>query len=215
MTAYGRLRDDNAGRPATRRLAVELLGQALALLDDDLAAARCRVEDAFALLSDSPEIKPTKHRMLAQWKIRRAEEYISAHLGSSLRLQDVARSVDMSAGYFSRAFKKAIGVSYSEYVTKNRLDLAKRLLLTSDSPIAEVARGVTRGSVKTNRRGDKTTVSVRPSQPRFSAALLNATSFVETKDGSAARPTPNATTNPTIRRFVGAVSGCNKEMAAT
>jgi AraC-like DNA-binding protein len=139
MTAFGRPSDDNAGRPDTRRLVLELLAQALALLDDEPTAARCRIKDASALLSDSPEIKRTKHRTLAQWKIRKAEEYINAHLGSCLRIQDVARSVDMSTGYFSRAFKKATGSSYSEYVTKNRLDLAKRLLLTSDSPIAEIA----------------------------------------------------------------------------
>ena len=139
MTAYGKPSDDNVESPDTRRLALELLAQALTFLDNDLTAARCRIEDAFALLSESPEIKRTKHRMLAQWKIRKAEDYINAHLGSCLRVQDVARSVDMSTGYFSRAFKKAIGVSYSDYVTKSRLDLAKRLLLTSDSPIAEVA----------------------------------------------------------------------------
>ncbi|NPU09697.1 helix-turn-helix transcriptional regulator [Bradyrhizobium sp. 83002] len=126
MTAYGRPHDDDVGRPDTPRLVLELLRQALELLDDNPGAGRCRVEDAFALLSESSEPKRTKHRALAQWKIRKAEEYINAHLGACLRIQDVARLVDMSTGYFSRAFKKAFGASYSEYVTKNRLDLAKR-----------------------------------------------------------------------------------------
>ncbi|WP_083909666.1 helix-turn-helix transcriptional regulator [Rhodopseudomonas sp. B29] len=139
MTAYGRPRGDHAERPDRRRLALELLGQALALFDDDHDTARCRVEDAFALLSGSPEVKRAKHRMLTQWKIQEAEEYINAHLGSCLRIRDVARAVDMSTGYFSRAFKKAAGISYSEYVTRNRLERAKRMLLTSNSPIAEVA----------------------------------------------------------------------------
>ena len=41
--------------------------------------------------------------------------------------------------YFSRAFKASVSVSYSEFVTRMRLDLAKHLLLTTDRPIAEIA----------------------------------------------------------------------------
>jgi len=138
MPVSGKLRIERAERPDVR-LVAQLLGEALSLFEDDRNAARRRVEDACALLNASAEIERPKRRMLAEWQVRRAEKFIRANLGSRLRIDDVAQSVNLSTSYFSRAFKRTIGRSYSEYVTKARLDLAKRLLLTSESPIAEIA----------------------------------------------------------------------------
>lgn len=138
MSASGKLRVECPEHPDTR-LVLQLLEQALALLGNDRFAAERRVGDAIALLSAAAETERPRRRMLAEWQVRRAEEFIRIHLGSCLRIQDVARSVNLSTSYFSRAFKKSSGVSYSDYVTKERLDLAKRLLLTSDAPISEIA----------------------------------------------------------------------------
>jgi AraC-like DNA-binding protein len=138
MPASGKFCTEHAERPDTR-LVLQLLEQALTLLGDDGNAARRRVEDAIALLSAAAQTMPPGHRMLAEWQVRRVEERIRNHLGSRLRIDDVARSINLSASYFSRAFKRTTGVSYSDYVMKERLDLAKRLLLSSDSPIAEIA----------------------------------------------------------------------------
>ena len=68
-----------------------------------------------------------------------AEEFIRNNLDSNLKINDVARSARLSTSYISRAFKMTVGVSYCEYVTKVRLDLAKQLLLTSELPVAEIA----------------------------------------------------------------------------
>jgi transcriptional regulator GlxA family with amidase domain len=138
MAVAEKLHDDQAEHPDLR-LVLQLLGQALTLLDGDLGAARRRVEDALALLSTSPETERPKNRILSDRQVRKAEEFIRDHLGTCLRIEDVARSANLSSSYFSRAFKKTIGISYSEFVMKERLDLAKRLLLTSNASIAEVA----------------------------------------------------------------------------
>jgi AraC family transcriptional regulator len=138
MSASGKLSVECTERSDTR-LVLQLLEQALLLLGEDRPAAERRVEDAIALLSATAETERPRRRMLAEWQVRRAEEFIRIHLGSCLRIQDVARAVNLSTSYFSRAFKRTSGVSYSDYVTKERLDLAKRLLLTSDSPISEIA----------------------------------------------------------------------------
>jgi transcriptional regulator GlxA family with amidase domain len=138
MIVSGKLLVENGERP-DRMLVLQLLGEALTLLECDRIAARRRVEDALALLNAFPEAQRPKRRMLADWQVRRAEEFVHAKLGGCLRIEDVARAVKLSTSYFSRAFKRSVGVSYSEYVIKARLDLAKRLLLTSQSPIAEIA----------------------------------------------------------------------------
>lgn len=125
--------------PPDIRLVVELLGEALSLFDHDRNAARRRIKDACALLRARAESKRSRDQKHAEWKIQDAQEFICDNLGSSLKINDVARSVGLSTSYFSRAFKATVGLSYSEYVTKARLDLAKRLLLTSELPIAEIA----------------------------------------------------------------------------
>ena len=121
------------------KLVLQLLGQALATLDDDRVIARLRIQDAVALLSGVAEGARPKHRLLTKWQMRRVEEFIWARLGAGLRFEEVARCVNLSPSYFSRAFKQTVGVAYTNYVTKQRLELAKRLLLTTDSPIAEIA----------------------------------------------------------------------------
>ncbi len=138
MTIFHKLCVDGSEQPDIR-LVVQLLGEALSLFDVDRNAARRRIEDARALLQACRESDRSKHQMLAGWQIRRAEEFILNNLGSSLRIHDVARFMSLSTSYFSRAFKTTVGISYSEYVTKARLDLAKRLLLTSELSIAEIA----------------------------------------------------------------------------
>jgi len=120
-------------------LVIRLLREALSLFDIDRHAARQRIKDACALLRVRIETRQSNGQMLAGRKIRRAEEFIRNNLGSNLKIHEVARSVRLSTSYFSRAFKTTVGMSYSDYVTKSRLDLAKRLLLTSESPIAEIA----------------------------------------------------------------------------
>lgn len=117
----------------------QLLGEALTLLECDRIEVRRRVEDALALLGASAAAGLPKRRMLADWQIRKAEEFVHANLGDCLRIEDVARAVKLITSYFSRAFKKSVGLSYSEYVMKARLALAKRMLLKSEAPITEIA----------------------------------------------------------------------------
>ena len=45
----------------------------------------------------------------------------------------------MSPAHFSRSFKAATGSAPHEYVSLQRLDLAKRLLLTSDRLLIDIA----------------------------------------------------------------------------
>ena len=120
-------------------LVAQLLGEALTLFDRDREEARRRIEHAFALSRTRNGNKLIESGgMLAGWQLRRAVGYIENNVGTSLRIEEVARVVNLSASYFSRAFKASVGVCYSEFVAQARLALAKRLLLTTDLPIAEI-----------------------------------------------------------------------------
>ena len=129
-----------AGSPgAGDGLVAQLLGEALALFDRDSDGARRRIEHAFALSRTRSDNKLVESGgMLADWQLRRAVGYIENNLGTSLRIEEVANRVNLSASYFSRAFKASAGVCYSEFVAQARLALVKRLLLTTELPIAEI-----------------------------------------------------------------------------
>lgn len=120
-------------------LVAQLLGEALTLFDQDRNEARRRIEHAFALSRTRNDNKLAENSgTLAGWQLRRAVGHIETNLGTNLRIEDVANSVNLSASYFSRAFKASVGVCYSEFVAQARLALAKRLLLTTELPIAEI-----------------------------------------------------------------------------
>ena len=120
-------------------LLLSLLSEALSLFEKDRTTARQRLECAFALIRAEVSPAVSDRGVLAKWRDRKVKNYIRDNLGSSLRIEDVARTVDLSASYFSRAFKATTGIAYTIYVMRARIALAKQLLLTTDTPISEIA----------------------------------------------------------------------------
>ena len=76
---------------------------------------------------------------LAPWQEKRAKEVLQSHLGGGLVLEDVARECRLSVGHFSRAFRQTTGMAPHQWVMRQRIDTAKRLLATSRMTLAEVA----------------------------------------------------------------------------
>ena len=121
------------------RLINALLCEALSLLDQDQASARRRIESARSLIQLHGHEERPKHRLMAEWQLRRAKEFMQKNLAAPLRIEVVARHVQLSASHFSRAFKATAGVSYSDFLAKIRIGHAKQLLLTTGISISEVA----------------------------------------------------------------------------
>ncbi len=65
--------------------------------------------------------------------------YIKAHLDSDLSLQKVAEYVHFHPNYLSGKLKEKVGLPYSVYVLKLRMELACRLLLDTGDKIQEIA----------------------------------------------------------------------------
>jgi AraC family transcriptional regulator len=78
---------------------------------------------------------------MAPRKLRRAIEFINENLDQeqTVTLAAVAEEVQMSYFHFSRAFKQSTGVSPTAYMTKQRIERAKKLLAETDLPIADIA----------------------------------------------------------------------------
>jgi AraC family transcriptional regulator len=75
-------------------------------------------------------------------KLRRARAYIDAHVAEDLRVESIARSVDMSPFHFAHAFRQATGMPPHRYVVEQRIEHAKALLRDTRLPLAEVAQRV-------------------------------------------------------------------------
>ncbi|NLU53096.1 MAG: response regulator [Clostridiaceae bacterium] len=69
-------------------------------------------------------------------------EYIHLHYKEQIRLKDVAEKFFVNAAYLGRAFQKATGVNFNQYLNDLRIAEAKKLLLQTDKLIYEIANEV-------------------------------------------------------------------------
>ncbi len=74
--------------------------------------------------------------------IRQAVSYIKEHFREDLTLEDVAQAVHFSSYYVSRLFKEELGMNFIEYLTRIRVEEAKRLLLETSQTVSEIAASV-------------------------------------------------------------------------
>jgi AraC-like DNA-binding protein/ligand-binding sensor protein len=71
--------------------------------------------------------------------ITRAREFIAQHHADDLCLETVAKAVHMSTFYFCKQFKKATGLSFTDYLGRLRVEKAKEMLLNPQARVSEVA----------------------------------------------------------------------------
>lgn len=75
--------------------------------------------------------------------IKRAIPYIEEnYTKDSISLNEVASAVEVSANYFSTVFRQETGMTFTEYVTKKRMDKAKHLLRQTERPSGDIAAEV-------------------------------------------------------------------------
>ncbi len=60
--------------------------------------------------------------------IKQLLEYINSHYDQDIGLAELAELVEMNPAYLSILFKEEVGMSYIKYLTKVRIDAAKKLL---------------------------------------------------------------------------------------
>lgn len=125
--------------------------QLLQSLKDVLDAQQpARVEDVSQLSRQLYEHMLQRYRLpaparderfaLAPWQERKAKEILSRSLVSRLFIADVAQQCSLSRSHFSRAFKKATGLSPQEWSLHFRVSRAKDLLKASVLSISQVSQ---------------------------------------------------------------------------
>ena len=80
--------------------------------------------------------------------VRAAKAYVEKNYSMPIRLEDAAAEVHFNPVYLSRLFKAQTGMGFSDYVTKVRIEHAKRFLRETDSNVGETAAQVGYADIK-------------------------------------------------------------------
>jgi AraC-like DNA-binding protein/ligand-binding sensor protein len=71
--------------------------------------------------------------------VRRARAYIAGHQADPIKLDDIACAMHVSTFYFCKMFKKATGLTFTDYLGRTRVEKAKSLLLNPHLNVSEIA----------------------------------------------------------------------------
>ena len=129
-----------------RQVGLSLLGEMMApsaagrLLAESLAQTlTVRLLQAYAIGGRSGA--PTTPR--AGWRddtrVRRAVDFMRAHLEEDIGLAEIATAAGLSPFHFSRVFRRSTGQPPHRYLAQLRLDSAKQMLAQGPLPVAEIA----------------------------------------------------------------------------
>jgi AraC-like DNA-binding protein/ligand-binding sensor protein len=79
--------------------------------------------------------------------IANAKQFVRTHLEEPFTLAEVVRHVNVSRFYFCKLFKKAAGMTLTEYVSRVRVEKAKTLLIDPSLRITEIVYSAGFGSI--------------------------------------------------------------------
>jgi AraC-like DNA-binding protein len=71
-------------------------------------------------------------------RLCRARDYLSARYRERVTLENAAREACLSPFHFNRLFTQAFGETPHEFVTRVRIDAAKRLLLSENDSVTDI-----------------------------------------------------------------------------
>lgn len=115
--------------------------------DHDSARRVADLIELFGVFADAPEtevatvVTPGYDLELSSDTERTVNEaiaYVTKNLAREISLEEAARLVSMSPSAFSRFFKRAAGIGFSDFVRRLRIGRAKRLLATTDRAVARI-----------------------------------------------------------------------------
>ncbi|WP_137133308.1 AraC family transcriptional regulator [Rhizobium sp. FKY42] len=119
-----------------------LLVHAMSLVEQNEEGAMELIRKASELvgnteISESPS--PSTRGGLAPWQVSRIKRHIEKELAGRINIDDLALITRLSTSYFSAAFRASFGTSPHDYICRRRIDHAKQLMLTTDTPLCEIA----------------------------------------------------------------------------
>ncbi|WP_309118974.1 response regulator [Paenibacillus sp.] len=135
----------------------QLLSASTRSATDALAWIRHIVAESVSLLSSYDRLQSV---------VEKAKTYIRDHLHEELSREDIANHVYLNPDYLTRVFKKETGLSISDYVLHQRLDLAAGLLANTDLSVGAIAAKIGYSNFSHFSRIFKKYMGVNPAEYR-------------------------------------------------
>lgn len=107
-------------------------------------------------------------RPIDERRMSRVMEFIDAHIELPFTVADLAAVAFMSPAHFARSFKATVGWSPHEFVSRRRLELAKRMLADRNRPISDIALSSGFSSQSNFSRAFRDTTGTTPGDYRAS-----------------------------------------------
>ena len=116
--AYFRSRAISAGQYRAVVRLLEIFAEHLSLIINQIALHECNRDSLI---------------------VRRAKDYIADHKFDAIKLEQIARALNVSKFHFCRRFKLETGLTFVEYLSRGRIEQAKLLLHNKNMRVSEIA----------------------------------------------------------------------------
>lgn len=93
-------------------------------------------------------------------------KYVDEHYRDNIKLDDVAKTVNLSTTYFCYVFKKETGLTFIDYLIRYRLEKSKQLLAETNLKLYEIAERVGYRDVRHYTKQFKRMYRMRPGEFR-------------------------------------------------
>ncbi len=71
--------------------------------------------------------------------IARSKQFIHNNIANNLKIEDIARGVNLSASYFAIYFKNKTNVNLRDYILREKMEYARKALLDSNASVTDIA----------------------------------------------------------------------------
>lgn len=100
------------------------------------AVQACQVELIQVVLQ---RVRKCRENMDRSALVAGCMEYVETHVLEKIRFEDMAKELGYAGYYLSKQFKKETGIALKDYVNKQKIDRAKRMLDNSQLGIVEIS----------------------------------------------------------------------------
>jgi len=121
------------------------------------------LDDVLEQLAERGIISPEAERNPA---VSAAVEFIAAHYAERLTVGAVANAVNLSASHLAHVFPETTGLTVMDYVTRLRVNIARRFLLETSDPLDKIAARVGFGDASNFSRTFKGIDGIAPGRFR-------------------------------------------------
>lgn len=131
------------------------------LLENLLAATALLLSRSAAA---QPEALPRRPQQGENTIIRRAQQYISAHIRDKLSVTLVAQGIDVSPSYMTALFQKHLSISPGEYIRRAKLHECKQLIQQGQLNFTQIAAALEYSTVHHFSRQFKEHFGITPTE---------------------------------------------------